>query len=715
MEADYEIVHAIPGRVRMRVPRMRNDPALADILATRIANRPGVTEVRANTACASLIVDYDVRVLSALAPARLFRGLASAPRDRPARVSRSRSTRARGWLWAAVRAIAALAVPTAALGFSLAGAAIPTAALYASVAAASAPVFYRAFEKIRRERRPGVDLLDATAIAVLAGQRKLSTCALMAWLIGAGEHIRNETALKTRKAVAELLSFDERPVVAIRGQRRVKVRAHSLRPGDRLAVQPGDVIPADGTIVRGSASVNEASLTGESTHLDRTVGDPVYAGTISLDGELLIEATSTGPDTRIGSIVTLLSEAAVEDSRAEDYAAKLADGLVLPTFALSGAVYAARRDLSRALSVLIVDFGTGVRVAAPTVFLSYMAQAAQRGVVFKSGRAIEKLAAVDTIVFDKTGTLTHAIPCVHSVIATARGWTPERVLRYAAGAECGLNHPFANALVTRARETGLRIPARGGSTLRPGLGITAEVRGKHVAVGSERFIRGLGGAGVLIDEAMALCPDNGSRACVAVDGELVGVVVCGDTVRPEGRGVISELQSLGVKQIALVTGDRAAPALAISRTLGVTDCIFDAFPEQKMEAIRDLKSRGRAVAVVGDGVNDCLALTYADVAVAPYSATDAAKEAADVLLMHDDLRLLVEALTISRSAMALVRQNLGLVAVPNALAILLAAAGLLGPAGATVINNGATVAAGLNSLRPMLRRPSLGDGAPVSA
>lgn len=706
MDISFEVVHAVPGRTRIRVPELKDAPDLGDCIADTLLAKPGVNYVRVNPACASVVVGHDKAQVRTFVPESCLRGVRFQQVEGRIEISVGRNGRRSGVpakLKALLRRFAGLVLPTVTLALTFGRHLLPIAPMYGLVAAAAAPIFRRAALTVRREKRLGVDFLDATAVAIMGFQRNLPTCALMAWLISIGEHIREETARKSQKAIADLLEFDSGLATVLRGRRRVKVPVALLKPGDRVVVNAGDVVPVDGVVTAGRAGIDQRSLTGESAMIEHSTGDRVFAGSIAVDGRLTIEAQAVGLDTRTGKIVQMLRSAPHQDTKIEDYAARFADRLVAPTMAVSGAVYACSGSLARALSMLIVDFGTGVRVAAPTAFLSSMTYAATRNIVIKGGRAMEKLAAVDTVILDKTGTLTTGLPEVRDVIAIGAGFSEELILRLAAAAEEGLNHPVANALAARAGQRDTTWPERVETRLRVGLGVKAQVDGRNVLVGSERLMdEELVDLGPAREFAWLWERDARSPLYIAVDGALAGLVTCADCIRPESAEVIDCLRKLGIGEIIMVTGDREEVARAASRKLGIECCRSEAFPEQKLGILRDLQREGRTVAVVGDGVNDSLALAHADVAVAPACATDAAKEAADVLLMDDDLRLLVEAFSIAKSAVQLVKQNYSIVAVPNAAALALAASGLLGPPGATLINNGSTVAAGLNGLRPLL-------------
>lgn len=699
LDISFEVLHAIPGRVRLRIPETKRDPALADRIVEWLLGKQGIMWVRANPTCASVTVGYDSRILSTFVPAQQLRGMRIMQSNGKVSVDARHNPGLIERITTSIRRFSSLILPSAALAFSLIGRMIPVAPVYALVAAAATPIFARAAGTLRQEKRLGVDFLDATALAIMGAQRNLSTCAFMAWLIGIGEYIREHTARRCEKAIADLVAFRCDTAVVIRDGQRTQIPADSLAPSDRVIVNAGDCIPVDGRILRGRSGIDQMSLTGESALAERSIGDTVFAGSIAIDGELEIEALAVGVNTKAGSIVRILQSAPVNETKIEDYAARFADRLVLPTIVAAGLALGLTRSITRTLSMLIVDFGTGVRIAAPTAFLASMVHAARHNVVFKGGRAMEKLAHADTVVFDKTGTLTTGQPVVTDITPLDPRHSAWSILRLAAGAEAGLNHPIANALTAKARSLRIQLPSRIETRLRVGMGVKANIEGKEVIVGREMLMVEEG-----IDTSAAHSFRASSPIYVSVDGKLAGAFSYADQARPESAMVVEKLRGLGIGEVILATGDREDIAQATARELGIDSYISGAFPEMKLDVVRRLRASGRTVAVVGDGINDSLALAHADVAIATSGATDAAREAADVLLMEDDLGLLLEGVRIARSAVGLVRGNFAIVAVPNAAAILLAAAGLLGPPGATLLNNGSTVAAGLNSLRPLIDR-----------
>jgi Cu2+-exporting ATPase len=389
----------------------------------------------------------------------------------------------------------------------------------------------------------------------------------------------------------------------------------------------------------------------------------------------------------------------------QNHAELLADQLVLPTLALATGTAALTADFNRFLSLVIVDYGTGIRVAAPTSVLSSMTHAARAGIVIKSGGHMEKLSQADTIVFDKTGTLTHGVPAVVDVIPFIDHITPGHLLGLAAAAETRLHHPVAEALRTRARELAVNIPPCDDTEYKVGLGVEGQVNGYYLHVGSERFMRqsNICVAGAAVDRAAL---DRGGHSClyIAVDGKLGGLVAYADKIRPESRPVIARLHQMGIRNTIMLTGDNAVVAKAVSGRLGLTGAFADMMPADKAGVIQELQRRGNVVAMVGDGINDSPALSFADIGIAMKYGAEITHESADVVLMEDSLWKLVKAIDISRGAVGLIKQNYAIVAALNTLALALALpGGLISPTVTALLSNGSAILATINGMRPVLR------------
>jgi Cu2+-exporting ATPase len=431
----------------------------------------------------------------------------------------------------------------------------------------------------------------------------------------------------------------------------------------------------------------------------------VFAATVIRDGQLTIRAIRVGNATTAGQIARLVESAPIGDTRMQNHAEKLADRLVAPTLALAAGTAMVSADFNRFLSLVIVDYGTGIRVAAPTAVLASMTHAARAGIIIKSGAHMEKLAEVDTVIFDKTGTLTHGSPHVIDVISYDKTITDRHLLGLAAAAETKLTHPVAQALRVKARELGANIPPCEETKYRIGLGVEGQVNGYYLHVGNERFLRGAN-INVAMAESDRAALDAQGHSCiyVAVDGALAGLLPFSDQIRPESREVIHRLHELGIRNSVMLTGDNAIVARAVGRRLGLSRQFAEMLPADKAEIIRQFQRNGSVVAMVGDGINDSPALSFADVGIAMKHGAEVARESADVVLMEDSLWKLVKAIDISRGAVRLIHQNYAIVAGLNTLALGLALpSGLVVPEITALISNGSAILASLNGIRPILR------------
>jgi Cu2+-exporting ATPase len=567
------------------------------------------------------------------------------------------------------------------------------------------PIALRAWRVWRREGRLNIDFLDTLAIAASLLQGNPMAGAIVTWLIKLGDWIRDLTAAGTRRAISELLEFQAKTAWVIRDNVITPVPASELVAGDEVVVYPGEIIPVDGEIIDGHAMIDQKTITGEGLPVMRAKGEAVFAATVIRDGQLTVRAIRVGSFTTAGQIARLVESAPIGDTRMQNHAEKLADRLVVPTLAVAAGTAAVSGDFNRFLSLVIVDYGTGIRVAAPTAVLASMTHAARAGIIIKSGAHMERLAQVDTVIFDKTGTLTHGSPAVLDVISYERNITARHLLGLAAAAETRLKHPVAEALRVKAHELGANIPYCEETKYRIGLGVEGQVNGYYLHVGNERFMR-QSSINVRPAETDRSALDQQGYSCiyVAVDGTLAGLVPFTDQIRPESREVIERLHAMGIRNSVMLTGDNAVVARAVCRRLGLSHHFAEMLPADKAEVIQRYQREGNVVAMVGDGINDSPALSFADVGIAMKHGAEVARESADVVLMEDSLWKLVKAVEISRGAVGLIRQNYAIVAGLNTLALGLALPGrLISPSITAVISNGSAILASLNGIRPILR------------
>jgi Cu2+-exporting ATPase len=728
---DLAIRHYLPGRMRLHVPELCRTPFLADALAAWLRGMAGVKTARLNYGCACLIVEYEaaregffrallarlkvstIREIAGLITAgagaaeEAVRSPASALKS-PARQSDTKNSNVaptRSEVPALFSAGSPLALPTLSLGLAFATNPFVIALNMPLMLWNGLPIARRAWRVWRRERRLNVDFLDTLAIIASVAHGNPLAGSIVTWLIKLGDWIRDLTAAGSRRAISELLEFQSKSAWVKRNGQIVAIPAAELTVHDLVVVYPGEMIPVDGEIVEGIASIDQKTITGEGLPVNRRKGEAAFAATVIREGQITVRAARVGTDTTAGQIAQLVEAAPMGDTRMQNHAELLADRLVLPTLALAAGTAVVTADFSRFLSLVIVDYGTGIRVAAPTSVLASMTHAARAGIIIKSGAHMERLSKVDTVVFDKTGTLTHGVPEVVDVVPFIDRITSDHLLGLAAAAETRLHHPVAEALRSRARERAVEIPPCDETEYKVGLGVEGQVNGCYMHVGSERFMRQSG-----IDIACAgrerAQHDRHGHSClyVAVDGKLGGLVAYADKIRPESRQVIARLHRLGVRNTVMLTGDNAVVARTVCERVGLSNAVADMMPADKASVIQAMQQRGNVVAMVGDGINDSPALSYADIGIAMKYGAEITHESAHVVLMEDSLWKLVKALEISRGAVGLIRQNYAIVAGLNTLALALALpGGLISPTITALLSNGSAILATINGMRPVMR------------
>ena len=708
---EFSIRHAIPGRVRLHVPALCTPSPLAESAVSWLKQQDFIDDACIKYDCASLIVHYDGERADDLSDLlEMFEGFSLADLDQllsfldpsgaasAVGVARSHVPPAKP-RWP-------LALPSLSLAMSFSANPLLFALNVPLMLYNAYPIFSRAWRVWSNERRLNVDFLDTLAISASMGQGNMVTGGVITWLIRLGDWIRDLTAAGSKRAVTELLEFQSKTAWVLRDGVYVAIPAAELVANDTVMVYPGEMIPVDGEIVHGSGMIDQKTITGEGLPVSRNIGEAVFAATILREGQLTLRALRVGADTTAGQIAHLVDSAPVGDTRMQNHAERFADRLVLPTLGLAIGTAALTRDFNRFLSLVIVDFGTGIRVAAPTAVLSSMTHAARVGIVIKSGGHMEKLAHVDTVVFDKTGTLSVGTPHVVHMQSFNRHVSSDHLLALAVAAETRLQHPVAEALREKSRELQLVLPPCDETEYRIGLGVEGRVNGFYMHVGSERFLRQNDIRVDHITTERALIDERGcSCLYVAIDGQLAGLIAYEDRIRPESRQIVETLHSMGIRDTIMLTGDNAVVAKAVGKRVGLTRQVANMMPADKAEVILELQREGRSVAMVGDGINDSPALSFADVGIAMKYGADITHESADVVLMEDSLWKLIKAIEISRGAVGLIKQNYGIVAAMNAVALGLALpGGLVSPEVTAVISNGSAIVASLNGVRPALRR-----------
>ena len=522
---------------------------------------------------------------------------------------------------------------------------------------------------VLRERRLDVNLLMILAAlgAAIIGQP--AEGAVLLFLFSLSNTLQSFAMGRSRKAIEKLLDLRPKVATVRRGSRLITLEVEKLLLGDIVLVRPGEHLPIDGEVIDGASAVDQSTITGESTPVDKGPGDPVFAGTVNGNGALEVRTTRLARDTTLAKIVQLVEEAQVNkaqtqrmlDSFEQVYAVLVLGGAVLlsvvPTLMLGEAFYPA---FYRAMTWLVVASPCALVISTPASILSAIANGARRGILFKGGIHLEQTAHIKVVAFDKTGTLTTGSPTLHHILPY-HGASEEEMLRLAAAAEARSEHPLSRAIVKTAEERRLRLPEATDFQAIPGQGVEANVEGRPVWIGSERLFneRRVHIPADLVEQARRVEDEGQTVMLVNAGGEWLGLLGVADTLRPDAAKMVADLKRIGVEHVVMLTGDNERVAMAIAARAGVDEYHAGLLPQDKVRILKVLRQKYGPTAMVGDGVNDAPALATADVGIAMGGAgTDVALETADVVLMADDLAHLPYAIGLARQARRVVWQNL---------------------------------------------------------
>jgi heavy metal translocating P-type ATPase len=499
----------------------------------------------------------------------------------------------------------------------------------------------------------GVDILAATAIVVAVVMQEYWAAMVIALMLTGGEALEDYAEHRARRELDALLSQAPQKARILRGRKEVEVRASEVRPGDKIVVRPGEVVPVDATILEGSASFDESSLTGESLPEVKKPGDNMVSGSINLDGAIVARALHSAADSQYEQIIKLVRNAA----RSKAPFVRLADRYAIPftiiALGIAGVAWAASGESIRFLQVLVVATPCPLILAAPIAIISGMSRAAKQGIIIKNGSALEQLAEVRTFAFDKTGTLTQGMPVVDQVKAY-NGFTPEQLLGMAAALELNSNHVLAKAIIAKAEKAGAKFTKAKNVRELSGNGLEAMVSGKKVFVGRLGFLQDYD---VALPKQFDADKVQSTAAFVAINAQLAGVITFKDEVRAEAKETLGALRKLGVRDILMVTGDNLSTAKRVARGLGIKSFRAEALPGDKIHAIEEAKER--PVAFVGDGVNDAPVLTAANLGIALGArGSTAASESADIVIMKDNLHLVAESREIAHRTFFIAKQSI---------------------------------------------------------
>ena len=685
-----KILHECRGRIRVHVQKPRLTMAEADLLEERLRSVPGVTRAVVYDRTGDAVIVFQCgreQVVAALASFTFDAAPQSGPESSGRALNRQYQEKLVGMVLA--RCVQKLYFP---------------APLRAAWTVFRSLRFLLRGVRCLLRRKLEVEVLDALSIGVSIVRGDFSTAASVMFLLSLGELLEEWTRKKSVGDLARSLSLNVDRVWLRTGGTEVLTPIGQVRPGDEVCVRTGNVVPLDGRVVSGEASVNQASLTGESVPVLKSAGAVLYAGTVVEEGECVLRVEQQSGSGRYDQIVTMIEASEKLKSTTESRALSLADRLVPYSLLGTAVTYLLTRNATRAISILMVDYSCALKLSMPLAVLSAMRECGAHHITVKGGRFLEAAARADTIVFDKTGTLTHATPTVAKIVPFGK-WTERDVLQVAACLEEHYPHSMANAVVKAARERGVTHDEMHSEVeYVVAHGISSRINGCKTVIGSQHFV--FEDEGCAVPEggqaAFDALPAELSHLYLAVGGELAGVICVADPLREEAAQTLRQLRELGVSKLVMMTGDNERTAAAIAKQVGVDQYFAEVLPEDKARFVKEEKAAGRTVVMIGDGINDSPALSEADVGVAISGGAAIAREIADVTIAADDLRELV---LLRRIAMALQRRtswNYRFVIGFNSALIALGALGVLPPATSALLHNLSTLGISVRSMTDLL-------------
>ena len=694
------ILHDLPGRLRVHLCCGRMSLSQADVLEYYLRAQDGVQDVKVYDRTQDAVVVYNGTrgdVIAALASFSFAKaeGMELVPEHTSRELNREFEDKLAITLMR--RCVSKLFLPapiTSAL------------ALFRSV-----KYIKEGFLALRHGRL-SVAVLDATAITVSMTRGDFSTAGSVMFMLRLGEILEEWTRKKSVADLASAMSLRVDNVWLQVNGTEILTKITDVKPGDRIVIRAGGMIPLDGKVAEGEAMVNQSSLTGESMPVPKRPGSPVYAGTVAEEGECVICVEKLSGSGRYDRVVRMIEESEKLKSTAEDKASRMADRLVPYTLAGTALTYLLTRNVTKMLSVLMVDFSCALKLAIPIAVLSAMRECNGYHISVKGGRFLEAVAKADTIVFDKTGTLTYAAPKVAQIVSFG-GHDEAEMLRLAACLEEHYPHSIANAVVEEAKRRGLTHEEYHSQVqYLVAHGISSMVEGKKVVIGSAHFVfededcRIPEGEQDKYNELSAAY----SHLYLCVDGELAAVICIHDPLRREARDAIKALHKSGFVNVVMMTGDNRRTAESVAAEVGVDAVFAEVLPEDKASFIRQEKAKGHTVIMVGDGINDSPALSEADAGIAISTGAAIAREIADITIASEDLFALVTLRRLSIALMGRIRSSYRFIVGFNLALIALGAAGFLPPTTSALLHNGATLGI---SLKNMTDLPSEDENAPA--
>ena len=575
-----------------------------------------------------------------------------------------------------------------------------------STLALAMPVLKNGVNSLIKNKRPNADTLSSSAIisSILLG--KESAALTIMFLEEVSELLTVYTMEKTRGAIKDMLSVGENYVWKEISEDNVKrVPIEEIQKDDIIVVQTGEKISVDGKIIKGEALIDQSSITGEYMPIKKSKGDDVYAGTIVKNGNISIIAEKVGDDRTVSRIIKLVEDANFNKADIQNYADTFSAQLIPLNFILAGIVYASTRSITKAMSMLVIDYSCGIRLSTAVAFSAAINTAAKNGILVKGSNFIEELSKAETVIFDKTGTITEGKPKVQSIEVFDNNMSENEMIGLAGAAEEQSSHPLATAIMTEIKDRGIEIPKHSKIKTVVSRGVETKVgKGKEakvIRVGSKKYmLENNVNLTAAIDAERGIISRGEIGLYIAQDDKIIGLIGVSDPPRENIKKAINRLRNYGVDDIVLLTGDLRQQAETIASRMSIDRYESELLPEDKAKNILKFQSKGSNVIMIGDGVNDAPALSYANVGVALGSTrTDVAMEAADITITQDDPLLVPGVIGLSKSTVKTIKENFAMVIGLNTFALVLGATGILAPIYASVLHNSTTILVVLNSLK----------------
>lgn len=550
-----------------------------------------------------------------------------------------------------------------------------------------------------------VEVLDAASITACLAQRNFKTASTIMLMLSVSSLLEEYTHARTKAVLTSSLAVKADTVWLANGNEDVLIPISKLSVGDKIRVRTGSVIPVDGEITEGEAYINESSMTGEPLAVMKSVNATVFAGTVVEEGSIVVSVRAISSDTKIQKIIELIDSSENLKAGIQSRAERLADGIVPFSFLGFGLTLLFTRNITKAVSLLMVDYSCAIKLSAPIAVISALREAADHSITVKGGKYLEAFASADTIVFDKTGTLTNAEPVLERVIPF-EGRSEEEVLKIAACIEEHFPHSMARAIVKGAEERGV-VHAEEHAEVNyiVAHGIATTLHGKRAVIGSRHFVCEDEGVEITDEQQTKIDEFSGASSLIylAVGGQLAGVLCINDPPRAEAARAVSLIKKCGIENVVMLTGDSRYAAEKIARQLGITEVHAQVLPEEKHSHIERLKAQGHKVIMVGDGINDAPALAAADASVAMSDASDIAKETADITLRGVELTELAALRVLSERLMNRINSNYRFILAFNTSLLVLGFIGVITPSMSALLHNGSTIAICAKSMTPLLK------------